>query len=121
MAIVALHLGDASVARDMFQLRPDPIQRTLLIDTFPNWHGDVARLAPVVAQKCRRGIPLGRVPGNWRHTGRGSHSGGEAGVAVAAFRVVSSPTRPWHAQCGRLGASQMATATAEDSVFSLNQ
>lgn len=41
LAIVSLHLGDGSIAQDMFRLRPDPIQRTFLIETISTWHGDV--------------------------------------------------------------------------------
>ncbi|QDT91638.1 bifunctional serine/threonine-protein kinase/formylglycine-generating enzyme family protein [Gimesia algae] len=43
LAIVALHLGDGTIAQDMFQLRPDPIQRTILIDTISTWHDDVVQ------------------------------------------------------------------------------
>ena len=69
-AIVALHLGDVSIARDMCALGADPIQRTILIDTFPAWHGDLAELAETVAGNdngdFRSGIALalGGVPAN---------------------------------------------------------
>ena len=50
LAIVALHLGEAALADDMLQVekRPDPIQRTTFIKTFPIWHGDLADLLPVL-------------------------------------------------------------------------
>ena len=43
----ALHLEDDRIAADMCRIddRPDPIQRTIFIDEFPAWHGDVAKLA----------------------------------------------------------------------------
>ncbi len=47
LAVVALHLNDDRIAADMCGIddRPDPIQRTIFIDEFPAWHGEVARLA----------------------------------------------------------------------------
>lgn len=39
LAAVALHLGDRATAQDMMQNRPDPIERTVLIDTLAVWHG----------------------------------------------------------------------------------
>jgi serine/threonine protein kinase/formylglycine-generating enzyme required for sulfatase activity len=63
LAMVALHLGDSSMARAMFQLRDDPIHRTVLIDTFESWHGDVAgltRLATATDDAAfRSGVCLG--------------------------------------------------------------
>lgn len=46
LVIVALHLGSLSPAADMleFENRPDPIQRTVFIETFVNWHGDLEQL-----------------------------------------------------------------------------
>ena len=43
LAIVALHLGKQAPAEDMleFRERPDPIQRTVFIETFANWHADL--------------------------------------------------------------------------------
>jgi len=42
LAIVALYLGESSLARDMLQVenRPDPMERTVFIKTFSTWHGD---------------------------------------------------------------------------------
>jgi len=37
-AIVALCLGDSWLATDMCSFRPDPIQRTVFIETFRKWH-----------------------------------------------------------------------------------
>ena len=47
LAVVALHLGDDKIAADMCRIddRPDPVQRTIFIDEFPAWHGDLSRLA----------------------------------------------------------------------------
>ena len=47
LAVVALHLEDDRIAADMCRIddRPDPVQRTIFIDEFPAWHGDVTRLA----------------------------------------------------------------------------
>ncbi len=46
LAVIGLHLGDATIASDMCQIqdRPDPIERTLFIDRFPDWHGDLGKL-----------------------------------------------------------------------------
>jgi serine/threonine protein kinase/formylglycine-generating enzyme required for sulfatase activity len=46
-AIVALHLGDDQLAADMCRIddRPDPVQRTLFVDEFPAWHGNLTGLA----------------------------------------------------------------------------
>ena len=38
-AIVALHLGDATLVREMVQPQPGPVQRTVVTATLPNWHG----------------------------------------------------------------------------------
>jgi formylglycine-generating enzyme required for sulfatase activity len=48
LAVLALHLGDDRLAADMcrFENRPDPIQRTLFVDEFSNWHGNLEKLAP---------------------------------------------------------------------------
>ena len=46
LAVMGLHLGDATIASDMSQIqdRPDPIERTVLIDTMRLWHGDVEKI-----------------------------------------------------------------------------
>lgn len=46
LAIVALCLGESALARDMLQVeqRPDPVERTVFIKTFPTWHGDLSEL-----------------------------------------------------------------------------
>ena len=63
LAIVALHLGDLSLAQDMCRLRPDPIQRTIFIDQVASWQGDASRLATfartMVDPALRSGICLG--------------------------------------------------------------
>jgi len=48
LAIVALYLGESALARDMLQLdqRPDPVERTVFIKTFPTWYGDLSDLLP---------------------------------------------------------------------------
>ncbi len=47
LAVVALHLENDSIAALMCQIddRPDPAQRTIFIDEFGSWHGDVTKLA----------------------------------------------------------------------------
>jgi serine/threonine protein kinase/formylglycine-generating enzyme required for sulfatase activity len=46
MAVIALHLGDDQIAVDMCRIddRPDPVQRTIFVDEFPIWHGNLAKL-----------------------------------------------------------------------------
>ncbi len=50
LAIVALCLGESAIARDMLQVeqRPDPVERTVFIKTFPSWHGDLSALLPTL-------------------------------------------------------------------------
>ncbi len=66
--IVLLHLGDAAVAREMFLLRPDPIQRIQLIETIPQWHGPVSELLEMAdrfdASSYRSGVcmAIGSIP-----------------------------------------------------------
>ena len=47
LAITGLFLGDVTIALEMCQVenRPDPVQRTLFIDTLSHWHGDLAALS----------------------------------------------------------------------------
>ncbi len=49
LAIVALYLGDQSLASEMCQIenRPDPMQRTWFIEQFSGWHGDLVKLADI--------------------------------------------------------------------------
>lgn len=51
-AIVALHLGVDTIAADMCRIndRPDPVQRTIFIDEFPAWHGDLSNLCAICAR-----------------------------------------------------------------------
>ncbi len=44
LAVVAVHLGDLSLAQDMCRLANDPIQRTIFIDQLASWQGDASRL-----------------------------------------------------------------------------
>ena len=68
LAIVALHLGDATLTQDMCQLRPDPIQRTLFIEEFPRWHADVTELAELAERvddgpfRSGIGAAIGSIP-----------------------------------------------------------
>jgi formylglycine-generating enzyme required for sulfatase activity len=48
-AILALHLGESSITQSMLQFARDPIRRTVFIDTFESWHGDVTALAQLAA------------------------------------------------------------------------
>jgi hypothetical protein len=50
VAIVAMHLEFPSLAQEMLKVRSDPIQRTILIDTFASWHGNVAEFVPIIAE-----------------------------------------------------------------------
>jgi serine/threonine protein kinase/formylglycine-generating enzyme required for sulfatase activity len=65
LAVLALHLGDHRLAADMCQIenRPDPIQRAIFIDEFPNWHGGLERLAAQAQSQSesalRSGLALG--------------------------------------------------------------
>ncbi|MCO6458140.1 MAG: protein kinase [Pirellulaceae bacterium] len=52
-AILALHLGDASIAADIHRMqeRSDPTQQTVFIhEVFVNWHGDLDRLHKCVCE-----------------------------------------------------------------------
>ena len=68
LAMLALHLRSPSLAKEMCQLRPDPIQRTLFIEECSTWHGDLTKLAQLVAESgdsaLRSGVILavGSVP-----------------------------------------------------------
>ena len=63
MAVVALRFGDTSLAQDVCQLRPDPIQRTAFIEQLWSWAGDVARLVGLAERidepSLRSGLCLG--------------------------------------------------------------
>jgi formylglycine-generating enzyme required for sulfatase activity len=50
LAIVALYLGEWALAHGMLQVeqRPDPVERTVYIKTFPTWHGDLSVLLPAL-------------------------------------------------------------------------
>ena len=50
LAIVALCLGESALARDMLRVeqRPDPVERSMFIKTFPAWHGDLSDLLPAL-------------------------------------------------------------------------
>ena len=50
LAIVALYLGESALASDMLQVeqRPDPVERTVFIKTFPTWHCDLSDLLPAL-------------------------------------------------------------------------
>jgi hypothetical protein len=45
LSILALYLDAPTLARDMCQLRPDPVQRTWFIEECSTWHGDLSDLA----------------------------------------------------------------------------
>ena len=45
LAVMGLHLSDPSLAREMCQLSPDPIERTAFIETCSFWHGTLANMA----------------------------------------------------------------------------
>ena len=47
-AIIALHLGDPTLAMDALAVRSDPILRTTLIHTYAGWHGDLTAVAELL-------------------------------------------------------------------------
>jgi len=61
LAVVALHLGKLSPAEDMleFENRLDPIQRTVFIETLPNWHADLESLKQHIANAEHPGLRSG--------------------------------------------------------------
>lgn len=48
MAIVALHVGNLELAKDVVRHRPDPELRETFIETFPSWHGPISDAIQVV-------------------------------------------------------------------------
>lgn len=44
LAIAALHLGKTALAQQMLRALPNPVERTVLIDTIPAWHGAPGQL-----------------------------------------------------------------------------
>lgn len=64
LSIVAMYLGEESLAADMLQInnRPDPIQRTMFIEHFATWHGKLDELAQLSAhvgdEALRSGIAM---------------------------------------------------------------
>ncbi len=120
LAIVALHLGDAWIARDTCRLRPDPIQRTSFIDTFPTWHGDLTELAASVegsddgALRSGMGLAVGGVPvgevevaerqawqvvlSNWYENAKDTGTHGAAGWALRQWNLelpaIAPPRQP---------------------------
>jgi len=68
LAIVALHLGDFALADDLCKWRPDPVSRTKIIETVPNWHGELSSLVdsasrsdsgPLISAIC---LGIGSIP-----------------------------------------------------------
>ncbi len=61
LAILALHQGIASPAQQMLEFadRRDPTQRSVFINTFATWHGDLASLRPYVSNVESRGLRSG--------------------------------------------------------------
>ena len=50
LAVIALHLGDVSMASEMLQFRPDPDRREQFIEWYPQWHGRLAQAIEVLDQ-----------------------------------------------------------------------
>jgi formylglycine-generating enzyme required for sulfatase activity len=118
LAVVALHLYDDRIAADMCRIddRPDPIQRTIFIDEFSAWHGDLTRLAKYCQAKSdaalRSGLSLAAgsialerlterereawkpVLTHWYETASegGTHSA--AGWALRQWRIAEPATSP---------------------------
>jgi formylglycine-generating enzyme required for sulfatase activity len=103
LAVVALHLEDNRIANDMCRIeeRPDPIQRTIFIDEFPVWHGDVAKLATNCHARSspalRSGISLavGSIP-----SGRLTYAERDAWKPVLTEWYASAPDNVTHSAAG---------------------
>jgi len=63
LAIVALYLGDSSTAVDMCQQRPDPIQRTVFIETLGHWHGSPLLLAKAIQNEANAALQYAAIAG----------------------------------------------------------
>ncbi len=63
MALVALYLGDASLAEEMCRSRPDPVQRNVFVELLATWQGDAVKLAGLARTltdlDLRSGVCLG--------------------------------------------------------------
>jgi formylglycine-generating enzyme required for sulfatase activity len=63
LANLAMHLGDLSLAQEMCQLGPDPVQRTIFVEQTAAWQGDVSEVAKFAAgindAALKSGIALG--------------------------------------------------------------
>ena len=116
LAVVALHLGDASIADDMCRIenRPDPSQRTIFIDEFPMWHGDLAKLAAhceKLSDSALRSavcMAVGSTPGNtaawkpfvseWYQAAPENVTHSAAGWALSQWKVdlppLATPSQP---------------------------
>ena len=49
LAMLALHLNSPALAREMCELRTDPVQRTWFIEECSTWHGDLSELAQLIS------------------------------------------------------------------------
>ncbi|HQX50585.1 MAG TPA: SUMF1/EgtB/PvdO family nonheme iron enzyme [Planctomycetaceae bacterium] len=58
LATLLLYLGDQNTAADMsqFENRPDPVQRTMFIDEFPNWRINVNPVAAAIKSSGDSGL-----------------------------------------------------------------
>jgi formylglycine-generating enzyme required for sulfatase activity/serine/threonine protein kinase len=61
LATLSLFLRNTEWAADMLVVdqRPDPIQRTIFIETFAAWHGDLVQLSDIVAPSQRPALRSG--------------------------------------------------------------
>lgn len=70
LAVMALQLGQTSVAKEMRRLRSSPIQRAVFVDEVANRHGDQSRLTGVV-QTIRTPTSVRVLVWLWEKSARG--------------------------------------------------
>ena len=65
LALLALSLKAPALAQEMCQLRPDSVQRTWFIEECATWHGDLSKLAQLVADNVDVSFHSGVVLAVW--------------------------------------------------------
>lgn len=63
LAVVALHMGETSIASDMCQVRSDRIQRLDFILAWTAWHGDTQKLAELAGEMRDPALQSGLLTG----------------------------------------------------------
>lgn len=102
LAMVAIHLGDSSLARDMCQLRPDPIQRTCFIGELAKRHGDLSRLADVLTASSDPSLQSAICLAAGSHTTHRTHEDTAAWQKLASEWYQHSPHKEVHSAAGWL-------------------